>query len=147
MVEFADQLLGHRPVAGRVVGVVVLVRPVGVGELVQDGPQPGEPGGLPAAAPGGPVDQFQPGAVRAEQLPHGRFEFGVADQDDRVPEGLSGESQADAEGARRGLHHRGTGPEFAARVGAAEHGDGGSGLHAARGEALQLGPEAGVRVR
>lgn len=83
----------------------------------------------------------------AQQLPHGRFEFGVADQDDRVAEGLAREGEAEAERAGGRFDHRGAGSQFAAAAGAAQHGDGGPGLHAAGAEAFELRPEAGVGVR
>ncbi len=108
--------------------------------------QAGEPGGLPAAFRGGPVDDLQPGAVGPQQPAHGRFQFAVADQDHVVAERLPGEGQADAEGAGGGLHDRRAGPQFAPLTGAEQHGHGGACLHAARAEPFQLGPEAGVRA-
>ncbi len=147
VVEVTDEFPGHRVVTGRIVRVVVLIRPVRVRPSDQHLAQSGQPGRLPAALGRRVLHQFQPGTVGAEQLPHGRFEFRVADQDHRVPEGLSREGQADAERAGGGLHHRGAGAQFAARVGAAEHRHGRTRLHAARTEAFEFRPEAGMRVR
>lgn len=63
-----------------------------------------------------------------------------------MAERLAREGQADAEGAGGGFHHGGAEPEFAALLGAEQHGDGGARLHAARAEPFELGPEAGVRA-
>ncbi len=147
VVEIPDEFPGHREVTGGIVRVVVLVRPVRLRHPGEHFTQPGQPGRLPAALCGRAVHQLQLRTVGAEQLPHGRFEFRVADQDHRVPEGLPREGQADAERAGGGLHHRGAGAQFAARMGAAQHRHGRACLHAARTEAFELRPEARMRVR
>lgn len=146
MVEAAGDLGGERGVTGGVVGVVVLVGPVGTGQSGEQFPEPGQPGRLPAALGGGPVDEFQPGSVCVQEPAHRRFEFAVADQHDRVAECLAREGESDAEGAGGGLHHRCAGAQFAAPLGSLQHRHGGARLHAAHGEAFELGPEAGVRA-
>lgn len=145
-VEPADDLGGERGVTGRVVGVVVLVGPVRARQRGQQLAEPGEPCRLPAAPVRGPVDELQPGSVGAQQLPHGRFEFGIAHQDDGVAERLAREGQPDAERAGRGLHDRCAGQEFTAFLSSLKHRHGGACLHAAHPEAFELGPEAGVRT-
>lgn len=105
MVELGGQFGGEGGVTGCVVGVVVLVGPVGTGQPAEQVVQPFQAGALPATPFRGTVDELQPGAVGAQQLPHGWFEFTVADQDDGMAERLSREGEAYAEGAGRGLHH------------------------------------------
>ncbi len=61
--------------------------------------QPLQAGALPAAACGGAVHEFETCTVRAEQLPHGGFQFAVADEHHGMSECLSGEGETDAEGA------------------------------------------------
>ncbi len=146
VVQLGAEFGGEGGISGGVVRVVVLVRPVGAGEFGEQFAQPGEPCGLPAALRGGAVGEFQADAVGAQQLPHGRLQFAVADQHDGMPERLPGEGEPDAEGAGGGLHHRCAGRQFAAVPGAEQHRHGGPCLHAARGEPFQLGPEPGVRA-
>lgn len=144
VVEPVDEFGGQRGVTGAVVRVVVLVRPVRVGQHGEQFPQPAQPRRLPAAPGRRAVHDLQPHSVGAQQLPHGRLQFTVADQYDGMAEGLAREGEPDAEGAGGGLHHRRAGPQFAALTGAKEHRHRGPCLHAARRESLQLGPETGL---
>ncbi len=99
MVELDGDFGRQGGVAGGVVGVVVLVGPVGAGQFGQQFSQPGEARGLPAAPLRRTVGDLQPHPVGAQQLAHGRLQFPVADQHDGMAEGLSGEGESDAEGA------------------------------------------------
>ncbi len=144
MVELGGEFGGQGGVSGGVVGVVVLVGPVGAGEFGEQLAQPGQTGGLPAALDGRTVHEFQADAVGAQQLPHRRLEFAVADQHDRVSEGLAREGEADTEGAGGRLHHRGAWAQFTALAGAQQHRHGRPRLHPAGREPFQFGPEPRV---
>lgn len=147
VVELGGEFGGERRVPGDVVRVVVLVGPVRVRQHREQLPQPGQPRRLPAAHGRRTVDEFEADPVRAQQLPHGRLQFAVADQHDGMAEGLPGEGETDPERPRGGLHHRCAWPQFTPLPGAEQHGHGGPRLHATGAEPFELGPETGLGAR
>ncbi len=147
MVQLHGEFGGERGVTGAVARVVVLVGPVRAGQLGQQFPEPGQPRGLPAAPRGGTVHDLEPDPVGPQQPPHGRFQFAVAHQDDRMAEGLPREGESQAQRAGRRLHHRGAGPQQTPLTGVQQHRHGGPCLHPAGRETFELRPEPGVRIR
>lgn len=144
--QLRDEFGGQRSVGRHIVGVVVLVGAPRPGRRGEQFGHPFPPGLLPAAGRVRGGDGLDPGAVGDQGPADARFEPGVGDHGDRVPEGDPGQGQAQSQGAAGGFDDGGAVGEVAALPGAGHHVQAGAVLDAAGVGAFELGPEAAARI-